>query len=174
MITCKQCGAQLEDGVKFCTSCGSALEEATPVQNDVQPAPAQFQQQAYTIPPAKPLGFFEAFKLFWQNYTNFSGRSRRKEYWYMMIWNIIISLIISLVFSFDSTVMTIVNSVYCLAVFIPSIALSIRRMHDINKSGWCILVALIPFVGWIICLVWELTDSDPNPNRYGVSPKYSA
>ncbi|MFT7557955.1 MAG: uncharacterized membrane protein YhaH (DUF805 family) [Planctomycetota bacterium] len=106
-----------------------------------------------------------------KKYAVFRGRSRRAEYWYFILINSIISFAIGMVFGSSYGDTSIVNYIYSLAVFIPGLAVTVRRMHDINKSGWWILINLIPLVGWIIFIVWAARDSQEGANKYGSNPK---
>lgn len=114
---------------------------------------------------AEKLGFGQAIKLFFQNFTNFSGRSRRSEYWWVCLFNMIVSTIIGLILPDISWIWTVV-------MFVPTLALCLRRLHDIGKSGWWYLLVFVPLVGGIIMVIWFCKDSDPQPNRWGRSPKY--
>lgn len=111
-----------------------------------------------------------------KKYAVFSGRARRKEYWYYALFNAIISIVLVAVdfmtglFSFDAGV-GLFSGVYGLAVFIPSIAVGLRRLHDTNRSGWWLLIALIPLIGGIVLLVFMVQDSDQGDNRFGPNPK---
>ena len=96
------------------------------------------------------------------NYANFNGRARRKEYWMFVLFNMIISFGIGFVSGLTS--FELLSSVYSLAVFIPSLAVAIRRTHDAGKSGWFILIPIYNF----ILLV---TDSESGDNAYGAYPK---
>ncbi len=112
----------------------------------------------------------EAYKKFWLNYTNFSGRSTRSDYWWVILCNFLIGFIIGFIcglLQLDQTVSLAISSIYSLAALIPGIALVIRRLHDINKSGWYYFMALIPLAGPIIFLVYMLTDSVNENNQYG-------
>ena len=109
-----------------------------------------------------------------QKYVDFSGRSRRKEYWMFMLFNVII--ILGLVFitsalSVDEDFVAIPMATYFLAIIIPSIAVTVRRLHDIGKSGWYILIRFIPIIGsiWLIALLCY--DSEYRTNKYGLNPK---
>ena len=113
-------------------------------------------------PHAKPgMGFGETLSHFFSNYTNFSGRARRQEYWYIFLWNLLLGII------------PFVNIIWGLITLIPGVALSVRRLHDIGKSGLWLLLAFVPFVGGIILFIWTITDSDTHSNEYGPSPKYT-
>lgn len=104
------------------------------------------------------------------NYCNFSGRSSRSEYWWYILFTFLLGIVISIVFSFSENMSTIVSAIVSLALLLPGLGLSVRRLHDINKSGWWILVGLIPVAGIIILIVWFCKDSDPTDNNYGPVP----
>lgn len=107
---------------------------------------------------------------FWKNYVNFSGRSRRAAFWYVILMNIIIAVVLSVLMA-ASSAFYYVSVVYDLAIIIPSIALWVRRLHDIGRCGWWYLLALIPVVGVIVLLVWACREGDHGPNAYGPDPK---
>ena len=104
----------------------------------------------------------------WKNYATFDGRATRSEYWYFILFNTIIS--IALLIIDEIATGGILSIVYLLAILIPSIAVATRRLHDINKSGWWQLIALIPLIGLIVLIVFYCTDSKED-NQYGVNPK---
>lgn len=105
------------------------------------------------------------------NYANFSGRARRSEYWYFMLFHYLITIALCLLyFALDFTGIIIVG-IYALAVFVPSLAVAVRRLHDINKSGWFYFVSLIPLIGGIWLLILLCTEGTQGPNQYGDDPK---
>jgi uncharacterized membrane protein YhaH (DUF805 family) len=104
------------------------------------------------------------------NYAQFSGRARRAEYWNFLLFNMI-ACIILMVFSVVTKAFLIVIAVYYLGVFIPSLAVSVRRMHDLGKSGWYILVGIIPIVGGIWYLILVCSAGEEGANEYGPDPK---
>ena len=111
-----------------------------------------------------------------QNYANFSGRARRKEYWFFVLFNVIFSIAAMILdnllgLTFQDQAYGPFYCIYGLAMFIPGLAVSIRRLHDIGRSGWYFLLALIPCVGGIILLVFDLTPGDVGENQYGPDPK---
>ena len=116
--------------------------------------------------------YIEALK----KYAVFGGRSRRKEYWYFVLFSVIVSLVLSAIdallgtFS-SSTNVGLLSGIYGLAIIIPSIAVSVRRLHDIDRTGWWILINLVPIVGSIVLLVFYVLDGTPGDNRYGPNPK---
>ncbi len=114
----------------------------------------------------------DSFKLFFKNYTNFGGRSRRSDYWNVVLVNVIINVIATVLASVIGSVAGYILGIYGLAILIPSIALMVRRLHDIGKKGTFALLVLIPLVGAIILIVWFTQDSQPGTNEYGENPKY--
>lgn len=109
--------------------------------------------------------YIDAFK----NYVNFKGRARRKEYWMFVLFNFIVAIVLSII---DSLLgITILSTIYSIAVIIPSLALCFRRLHDIGKSGAWILLGLIPLIGEIVLIVFFCTDSQAGENQYGPNPK---
>lgn len=110
-----------------------------------------------------------------KKYATFTGRSRRKEYWMFMLFNFLISFALGLVdgILFSSEI-GILSTIYSLFILVPSIALTVRRLHDIGKSGWWCLIGLIPVIGAIVLLVFACFDSQPGDNEYGPNPKQVA
>jgi uncharacterized membrane protein YhaH (DUF805 family) len=104
-------------------------------------------------------------------YAVFNGRSRRCEYWYFVLINIIISFAIFIVNALVG-LYGILGIIYTLGVFIPSLAVAVRRLHDTGRSGWYILLVLIPLIGTIILIAFMAEDSERGENEYGPSPKW--
>ena len=114
----------------------------------------------------------ESFKKMFINYFNFKDRTTRKDFWVAILMNIVVSFVLSLVVGFIAKVTKlkiydIFASIYALILLIPCLAQAVRRMHDVNKSGWYLLMSLIPIVGWIIVLVQECSPSVDVNNNYG-------
>lgn len=105
----------------------------------------------------------------WKKYVEFSGRARRKEYWMFVLFNVIASILANVVDVVLGTMM--ISTLYSLAVLLPSLAATARRLHDTDRSGWWQLIGLIPIVGWIVILVFVCQDSKPGENRFGANPK---
>lgn len=103
------------------------------------------------------MGFGETLGYFFQHYFDFSSRARRSEFWYMYLWNLIFFLI----------------PFWGIISFIPFLALSVRRLHDVGKGGAWLLIIFVPVIGAIVLLVWFATDSEHSTNRWGKSPKYN-
>lgn len=120
----------------------------------------------------------EWYLLVFKRYAEFSGRSRRKEYWMFALINCIITWVpyllgLGLLLPAPKLGMALLTLaiIYSLAMLIPGLAVSVRRLHDTGKTGWLLLIALIPIVGPIILLVFLCTDSQPTDNQYGPNPK---
>lgn len=164
----------------------NSLDEETTVLNDNNPYQNMYSQppvQAYENPyykqdyqksnnqsahanmVEKP-SFKDCYIKFWKNYTNFSGRARRSEYWYVVLANVLVSLV-----SMIPYVGPVIGGLYTIAVLVPTLALMVRRLHDLGKNWYYIFFALIPLAGQIILLVWFCTDSQVGTNEFGKNPK---
>lgn len=122
---------------------------------------------APTPPPGNPLiGYWKLVVL--ERYAKFDGRANRAEYWWYFLANLIVAVVLQLLGNVSS-IFSIVYLLYALAVFIPGLAVAIRRLHDTDKSGWFVLLALIPCVGVIILLVFFASEGTKGPNKYGAS-----
>ena len=111
-----------------------------------------------------------------KKYAVFSGRARRKEYWFFILFNFIIltvlTVIDNVIGSYDlEQGVGLLGGIYALAVLIPNIAVSVRRLHDTGRSGWWLFIGLIPLIGGIVLLVFMFQDSKPGQNQYGANPK---
>lgn len=111
-----------------------------------------------------------------RKYAVFDGRARRKEYWYFFLINTVISIFLAFIDSFTGTVsedvgIGLLDGLYALAVLIPGTAVTVRRLHDTDRSGWWILIGLIPVIGGIALLVFMVLDSTPGDNQYGPNPR---
>lgn len=130
------------------------------------------------------MSFATAVKSFWSNYTNFKGRARRSEYWFIQLFLIATNIAVAVV---DLALMNgdverfianggggIVGLIWILATIVPALAVLIRRLHDTNRSGWWALIGLVPVAGAIVLLVFTVEDSNKGVNKYGASPKESS
>ena len=106
----------------------------------------------------------------WKKYAEFAGRARRQEFWMFVLFNCLASVALGVVDGILGTNGGL-GGLYSLAVLIPSLAVSVRRLHDTDRSGWWILVNIIPLIGCIIYLVFLCSDSKPGENRFGANPK---
>ena len=114
-----------------------------------------------------------------RQYADFSGRARRSEYWFFTLFNMIFLIAIYIIAIIGVLVggrmmlpvVTIMMWGYCLAFLLPGLAVSVRRLHDVGKSGCFLLIGLIPLIGGLFLLVQYCTDSQPGANRWGENPK---
>lgn len=97
-------------------------------------------------------------------YAKFDGRARRSEYWYYVLFNFLVGVILSIIFA-------PLNWIYSLIVLLPGLSLTVRRLHDTGKSGWCILLFCIPIVNIILIFLWLCKAGDTGANQYGEDPK---
>lgn len=110
-----------------------------------------------------------------RKYAVFSGRSRRSEYWFFVLFNVVASISLGIV---DGVLgigggVGLLSVVYSLAVLVPGLAVSVRRLHDTGRSGWWLLIAMVPVIGAIALLVFMAQDGEQGPNQYGPNPKHS-
>lgn len=157
---CPKCGNLLNDNEKYCRSCGAKVERSESKVN----APCDHPHGTTELPPVT-LG--EAVRLFFTRYVDFEGRSRRSEFWGAQLALWVCSALVNLVLR-DS----MLTSFWSLATFLPGLAVSIRRLHDIGKSWVYYLWNLLPVAGQIILLYYYCKDSEPHANAWGESPKY--
>jgi len=112
-----------------------------------------------------------------KRYADFQGRSRRKEYWFFVLFIIIVAVVLGLVEGILGMSGTVggaygpLTLIFLLAIIVPSIAVQVRRFHDQDKSGWFVLLGLIPFIGGLIVLVFMFLEGTRGPNRFGPDPK---
>ena len=104
-------------------------------------------------------------------YADFNGRARRSEYWYFTLFNIIAILVLAGIGAVLGIVGSALLIIYYLGILVPTIAVVVRRLHDVGKSGWFYFIVLIPLVGSIWLIVLFCTDSTPGTNEYGPNPK---
>ncbi|MEV8147460.1 DUF805 domain-containing protein [Arthrobacter sp. NPDC080073] len=144
-----------------------------------QPYPSQQQSWQGEPPlwaPYYGAPFPEAVKRFFKKYATFTGRASRSEYWWWALVSVVVAIILNVIISAGSTttaygttpgpgagIGTVLLVIWGLGTFVPGLALTVRRLHDSNKSGWMILLGLIPIVGGIILLVFMFL----GPNRAG-------
>ncbi len=116
--------------------------------------------------------YFEVLK----KYGVFGGRARRKEYWLFVLFSAIATIVLTII---DASVGTLdaesgfglLSGLYTFGVLLPGLAVSVRRLHDTDRSGWWLLIAFIPLVGAIVLLIWMVRDGHPGQNRFGPNPK---
>lgn len=128
--------------------------------------------------PTPMMSFGESVKTCFQKYVTFKGRARRSEYWWFCLLNFIAG-IVTVVLDYQMGTINIelglgaLSGLYSLIVFLPDLAVSVRRLHDTGHSGWYNLLTFIPILGALFLLYFFVSDSAPEENRYGKSPKYA-
>ncbi len=190
---CRNCGKQVPDNLKFCGYCGAELTPSNGQGQNYVNSGAQAYGQQYAAQPTatvKSYNLISAYTEMFKKYAQFEGRSRRQEYWLASLANFIIMMIVY-IFMFatvfdkmatieEASVGEVFGSmgvfialigIYALVVMVPSLALGVRRLHDTGRSGWYMLLSLVPYVGGIILLVFYASDSQPGANQYGENPK---
>lgn len=119
----------------------------------------------------------QAYVDFWKNYVNFSGRTSRENYWWAILCNIIVSVLLSILVALFGAIVPVLSfipvtltNIFNLAIIIPTLAVAVRRFHDINKPWYYLLFSLIPLVGMIILIVYFCQAGDLGANQYGANP----
>ena len=123
----------------------------------------------------------------YRRYFDFLGRSRRREYWMFVLFTVLVNAVLEAVFgtrtggvgptganfgvSIQGGIGGVISGLFALGTFIPSLAVSVRRLHDQDRSGWLMLLMLIPFLGWFALLVLMCLEGTRGPNRFGSDPK---
>ena len=110
-----------------------------------------------------------------KKYTVFDGRAGREEYWYFVLFNLIATIILAVI---DNVIGTfnaqagigVLGTIYALGVLLPSLAVTARRLHDTGRSGWWMLIAFIPILGFIVLIVFMIQKGNPGSNQYGEYP----
>lgn len=111
-----------------------------------------------------------------KKYATFEGRARRSEYWYFMLFYFLAVVVLTFIDVFTGMYSEeygfgLLSALFMIATIIPSLAVTVRRLHDTDRSGWWVLLNLIPIVGVLIVLVFTVLDSQPGANRFGPNPK---
>ena len=102
-------------------------------------------------------------------YADFNGRARRAEYWYFVLFNFLIGTVIGLVVGLIG--LDWLSYIYSLALFVPGMAITVRRLHDVGKSGWWLLISFVPLIGAIWLIILLVKEGDHGNNAYGVDPR---
>lgn len=166
MAFCSHCGSELPADAKFCENCGAPVEAAPPAdaQGSYEAPKMTFEEPRDEKPEfqgslPKKVTFLESVKRFFTNYAEFHGRASRSEYWYFFLAEIVITAILA-------KISESLGGVWGLATLIPSLALSVRREHDIGRHWSRILIVLIPLVGWII-FICDMAKQSEGDNAWG-------
>jgi uncharacterized membrane protein YhaH (DUF805 family) len=120
------------------------------------------------------MGFKDAISSGFRNYIGFRGRAARSEYWYWVLFLVLLQIVAWLIdmtlFGFNTTGVNPIGVLVSLATLLPGIALSVRRLHDVDRLGWWVLLGLIPVIGWIVLIYWACLRGTVGANRFGPDP----
>ena len=187
MKECINCNNICDDDALFCTKCGQKFQDNESVEtsafqttenpNTTKPNEsyidyyAELSDESTSVIPTKSV--LEAYKESFKNYLNFKGRARRSDYFPTILINVFLIIFVYILVSIKSEeIGYIIFLVFTVLFGIPTISVTVRRLHDIDMHGAWIAVAIIPFFGWIAMLILCAKDSNENANEYGPSPKY--
>jgi len=109
------------------------------------------------------MNFFEAIKTCFSKYVDFTGRASRAEYWWFALFVFVLAIVFTIIDPNRAFI-------FHLGVLLPQLAVGVRRLHDIDRSGWWLLIGLVPIIGSIVLIIWFCQRSDPNANEYGPPP----
>ncbi len=149
------------------------------VNSNEETAQQETEPPIYQARHHKKVGFGKAIKICFAKYFDFKGRARRSEYWYFLLFILLASVVLGFIegllnvsmgwFDYEASLLA---NLFTLFILFPSIAVSVRRLHDIGRTGWWILISFIPIIGTLVLLFWHCSDGEKETNIYGVSPKY--
>lgn len=188
---CTKCGVLVGDGNKFCPNCGAEPDplavicvkcgyELKPIRHSgTSSAKTKKVESCDTYNGDND--FIWAVKTCFSKYATFYGRARRKEFWYWYLFTCLTTIaafllgcLIAIIFQESNIgvaeVFILSNGIWSLIIFLPNLAVTVRRLHDVGHSGWYYLIAIIPVIGVILLLVALCTDS-VDDNKYGINPK---
>lgn len=154
MVFCRDCGAEIDEQALFCPRCGAPQQLRTRGDRD-----------------RGPRTFGRAVALCLTNYANGNSRAPRSEYWYFTLFTTLVSFGADFADGlwFESKI-GVFGIIVSLAFFLPGIAVAIRRLHDVDRSGYWFLLILLPVIGWVILFIWACTRGTRGPNRFGPDP----
>ena len=159
-MKCTGCGSNNPDNAQFCGGCGAYL----------------IAGEASVGTELPMVGFGEAISRGLRNYFNFSGRATRAEYWWWGLFIVPAGIVLAVVDTLTGTMgmfgdSGLLGGLFELGVIVPSLALGVRRLHDINRTGWWLLLIFVIVIGWIVLIVWAIKRGDDGPNKYGPDPR---
>jgi uncharacterized membrane protein YhaH (DUF805 family) len=161
-MKCRTCGHDNPEAAKFCGGCGTNL-----ISGEV------------SVGAELPMvGFGEAISRGFRNYATFSGRATRAENWWWVLFTTLAGIMLFVVDTVTGTIgmfgdSGVLGQLFELAVLVPSLALGARRLHDINRTGWWLLLLFVIVIGWIVLIVWAIKQGDKGPNKYGPDPRHA-
>ena len=161
-MKCPRCGHDNPEAAQFCGGCGTNL----------------ISGEASVGAELPMVGFGEASSRGFRNYTTFSGRATRAENWWWALFTVLAGIMLAVVDTATGTMgmfggSGLLGQLFELAVLVPSLALGARRLHDINRTGWWLLLIFVVVIGWIVLIVWAIKQGDKGPNKYGPDPRHA-
>ncbi len=111
--------------------------------------------------------FTQSIKTCFSKYADFDGRAPRSEYWYFVLFLVLVNIFLKLVTASDVLFNGVLPSLFGLATLLPAVAVTARRLHDTDRSGWWQLLNFIPIIGWLVLLVWLIRPGTKGKNRFG-------
>jgi len=163
-MDCNKCHRDNPDDAQFCGGCGTSLNVSTITNTGVSSAELPM------------VDFGTGVKLGFQRYVDCKGRSTRAEYWWWALFTSAVALIlipIDIISGTHSLLwgMGLLGGLFSLATIIPSLAVGVRRLHDINRTGWWMLLWLVPEIGWVVLIVWAIERGNKGLSKYGSDPR---
>lgn len=194
-VVCMKCGVLVGDGDKYCPTCGAEPDPKAVICVKCGCTLSPFPIKKNSAQDTTHVTLKKSIRVCYSKYATFSGRACRAEFWYWHLFNVIIILSAFALSAFcvalrpiiqpnatqDAAACVIIGMVFYLGgllwvIFgnlLPSLAVSVRRLHDTDRSGWWLLLMFLPLLGSVILLIWMCQDSNPYPNKYGVNTKIS-
>ena len=115
------------------------------------------------------MSFGDAVRSGFDNYAQFEGRASRAAFWWWFLFTVLVAIAVDIV-GFAIGSWYVLHGIVTLALLLPNLSVGVRRLHDTDRTGWWLLIALIPLIGWIVLLIFFLEESDSGENRYGPPP----
>ena len=159
-MNCQTCGKDNSEDAQFCGECGVSLSTPTAIGAGIATSELPM------------VSFIDAISRGFNNYVTFSGRATRAENWWWVLFLIIGGVSLSIVENIAG-MPSVLSGIFQVATLIPSFAVGVRRLHDINRSGWWLLLWFAVLIGWIILIVWAIKQGDKSSNKYGPDPRQS-
>jgi uncharacterized membrane protein YhaH (DUF805 family) len=104
-------------------------------------------------------------------YATFAGRARRSEFWFFWLFNLLAHGVAGILDAALFSVAAPLNAIVSLVLLVPNLAVAVRRLHDVGRSGWWLLIVLVPLIGIVVLLIWYLSRGEDGPNRFGTDPR---
>jgi len=181
MSYCPQCGAKCAENTTYCACCGASLGAegggtvASTVQNSnpfaVGAQTSEYSGRNYDPNAPEIPGFGRAIAICFQKYCCFKGRASRSEYWYWVLFLVLVNVVLRILAKSAPDAAILISVLWSLAILLPALSVIVRRLHDIDRSGWWYLIVMIPLIGAVILLVWFCWRGTEGENRFGLAPR---